>query len=247
MWYIESEADGRRYELDREIIIGREVGDVLVPASDARVSRQHAAVRMSNDSVEVEDLGSLNGTFIDEVRIDGTAAWQASQILRCGRTTFRLCQYAAAVTRERYADSQTSEAPVASQQVVEEPVRSEPIAVAVPKSVERPGSPPVRLADRDKPRYIADSTQSSGSGSAISGIVLGLLLLIAGVYGWQHYQPKIDMINSVLGQFAVGVGGNSAAGEAEKIRLYYTASIVSACLGAVMVLGYSIALAVRRR
>ncbi|MCX6344394.1 MAG: hypothetical protein NT018_04885 [Armatimonadetes bacterium] len=83
--------------------------------------------------------------------------------------------------------------------------------------------------------------------SVIAGLVFGLLLLTADLYGWQHYQPQIDTNNSMLGQLAIGVGGKAAAREAETIRVYYIGSIVSAFLGAIMVLGCSIALAVRKR
>ena len=43
MWYIESEADGRRYELDRELIIGRE--GALV---NSRVNVIHQAAALSS-------------------------------------------------------------------------------------------------------------------------------------------------------------------------------------------------------
>jgi hypothetical protein len=195
----------------------------------------------------VEDFGSLNGTFIDEVRIDNIAIWQVGQILRCGRTTFRLIQESAAVTRERPRDSHALEAPLSSQQVPEKPIAEEQIAVVRRKPVESPEPEPSRLADHNKPSYTAGNVDSSGSGSAVAGIVFGLLLLIAGLYGWQHYQPQIDMINSMLGQFAIGVGGDSVSSQAEMIRMYYIGSIASACLGAVMILGCGIALAVRKR
>ena len=60
---------GRTIELRDEVIIGRDDADVVI--DDAEVSRRHAAVRRLPGALEVEDLGSSNGTFIDGERIEG--------------------------------------------------------------------------------------------------------------------------------------------------------------------------------
>ena len=56
---------GQRIEVDREIVIGREGVDLVL--EDPEISRRHVAVRPRDGGVEVEDLGSRNGT-----RVDGT-------------------------------------------------------------------------------------------------------------------------------------------------------------------------------
>jgi pSer/pThr/pTyr-binding forkhead associated (FHA) protein/plasmid stabilization system protein ParE len=79
---------GRRFEVESgEITIGRERTDILV-ADDGEVSRNHAIVRESNDGVEVEDLGSTNGTFVNELRISEPTRLSSGDIVRVGQTRF---------------------------------------------------------------------------------------------------------------------------------------------------------------
>ena len=242
MWYIENVADHTKYELiDGELVIGREVGDILVPASDTRISRRHAIIRISDRFVEVEDLNSLNGTFIDDIRIESTARWQVGQILRCGRTAFNLSKEMAGVT------SETPYQPVikplsASSQTSEHIIQKEPVEYNNSSQSLTPG--PTQLHDHGS---LNVPSRSGGSCSAIGFMIIGIILLVVGLYGWQHYQPQINTLNSMLGQFAVGLGGDSSTRQAETIRLLYTGSIASGCLGAVTMLIAGIALAVRKR
>src|SRR6185312_13792373 len=58
---------GERIELVGELVVGRENADLTV--HDEEVSRRHLAVRPHEDGVELEDLGSTNGTFVDGARV----------------------------------------------------------------------------------------------------------------------------------------------------------------------------------
>jgi suppressor of ftsI len=73
--------------LDGEIVVGRE-GDLRV--EDTQVSRRHAAVRPVPDGVEVEDLGSSNGTFVDGKRIEGKVTLRENATLRVGKTQLEI-------------------------------------------------------------------------------------------------------------------------------------------------------------
>jgi predicted component of type VI protein secretion system len=77
---------GQAIELEDDVVIGRETGDLVVP--DAEVSRRHAAVRSVPDGVEVEDFDSLNGTFVNGERIEGTVMLTKTGALRIGNTEF---------------------------------------------------------------------------------------------------------------------------------------------------------------
>src|SRR5277367_1113919 len=79
--------DGAR-EIDRETVIGRADADVQIRHAD--VSRRHAILRPVPDGVEVEDLGSSNGTFIDGRRLTGKLTVSRSATLRVGATELRL-------------------------------------------------------------------------------------------------------------------------------------------------------------
>lgn len=67
----ESGADaGRRYELDGdEITIGRYADCEIVLKEAGRVSRYHARITRRNDRFFVNDMGSRNGTFVNDVQI----------------------------------------------------------------------------------------------------------------------------------------------------------------------------------
>ena len=81
---------GRRFEVDSgEVTIGRESTDVLIE-DDSEVSRNHAVVRASDGGVEVEDLGSTNGTFVNERRISEPTSLSTGDILRVGQTRLDL-------------------------------------------------------------------------------------------------------------------------------------------------------------
>ena len=60
---------GRRVDFENELSIGRAHGDLLI--DDADLSRRHLRLRLVDGGVEVEDLGSLNGSYVDGVRVDG--------------------------------------------------------------------------------------------------------------------------------------------------------------------------------
>ena len=72
------------------ITIGREPGcEILVP--DSRASRRHARVSVAADGgLQVEDLGSSNGTFVDEQRITQVTPLPLGARLRVGDTVFRV-------------------------------------------------------------------------------------------------------------------------------------------------------------
>ena len=59
---------GQRLEPEGELVIGREGAAVTI--EDSELSRRHAAVRPVEGGIEIEDLGSLNGTFVNGRRID---------------------------------------------------------------------------------------------------------------------------------------------------------------------------------
>ena len=48
------------------------------------VSRRHARVRVSDDAAEIEDLGSTNGTFVNEIAITGPHRLRDADIIQIG-------------------------------------------------------------------------------------------------------------------------------------------------------------------
>jgi len=60
-------AAGRTVDVDEEVVIGREDSDLDI--DDLELSGRHAVVRRFANRLQVEDLGSTNGTFVDGNRI----------------------------------------------------------------------------------------------------------------------------------------------------------------------------------
>ena len=79
---------GRRVELDLEVAIGRQDGDLVV--EDPEVSRRHAVLRRSGGSVVVEDLDSTNGTFVNGERIRSPITVGPGDQVRVGGTTLEI-------------------------------------------------------------------------------------------------------------------------------------------------------------
>jgi DNA-binding NtrC family response regulator len=72
----------------RTLSIGSEAGNDLV-LTDSAVSRHHCELRVTPRGLQVRDLGSTNGTFIDGIRVE-TAYLPRGKELRVGRTVLGL-------------------------------------------------------------------------------------------------------------------------------------------------------------
>jgi hypothetical protein len=81
---------GTRLALVDEFRIGRSADCALI-LDDDYVSGDHASLaRRANGDWVVTDLGSTNGTFVNEVRVATPTVVTASDSLRIGRTQMRL-------------------------------------------------------------------------------------------------------------------------------------------------------------
>jgi hypothetical protein len=73
---------GERWVLQRDrLLIGRGAEcDIVVP--DRQISRQHARLNRTADGVQVEDLGSKNGTHVNGVRIEAPTTLQDGDVVQ---------------------------------------------------------------------------------------------------------------------------------------------------------------------
>ena len=67
-----------------ETTVGRSP-DCDIFLDDVTVSRKHAVVARRNNRLEIEDLGSLNGTFLNRRRIDSAAPLEDGDELQIGK------------------------------------------------------------------------------------------------------------------------------------------------------------------
>ena len=76
---------GRRVVVEPQLTLGREGADVVV--EDPEVSRRHAQMSWSQGRLELSDLRSSNGTFVNGRRIDAPYQLTNGDVVRIGQTS----------------------------------------------------------------------------------------------------------------------------------------------------------------
>lgn len=86
---VEGPRAGDRLALEGPVVLGREPG-LPHALDDDQVSRHHARVTPSGASARVEDLGSLNGTYLNGSPLETAATVNAGDRIRIGLTVFEV-------------------------------------------------------------------------------------------------------------------------------------------------------------
>lgn len=84
------ERRGLSYELGREITLGRGEDCVVSLQGDSYASSLHARVFARSGEVWIEDLGSTNGTFVNDRRLEGPLRLQRGDRVRVGGTVLEV-------------------------------------------------------------------------------------------------------------------------------------------------------------
>lgn len=80
---------GRKYDLMTEVVtIGRDPDSTIVLESDS-VSRRHVRIEKAKDDWYVIDLGSTNGTYVNDTLIQPRAKLTSGQFIKVGDTIFK--------------------------------------------------------------------------------------------------------------------------------------------------------------
>lgn len=130
---------GRRIEVEGPMTIGREAADITI--EDPEISRRHAEVRPAGGGLEVEDLGSTNGTFVNEDRIGAATALAAGDTLRVGQAELELESAPVA------GGTVIAGAPVGGTAISQAPPPQEPSAPAEPAEAETQAWQPAPAAE----------------------------------------------------------------------------------------------------
>ena len=77
---------GKSFFLQKEeMVLGRDLGaDISI--GESSISRKHTQFRVSSDGIYCKDLGSTNGTFVNDVRVDQDVLLNDGDLIRCGNT-----------------------------------------------------------------------------------------------------------------------------------------------------------------
>jgi predicted component of type VI protein secretion system len=173
--------EGREHSLAPGTTIGREGCDVVL--ADPEVSRRHATIREDNGGPAIEDLGSTNGTYVNDRRITGLQVLKDGDVVRLGNTVWTLQAAPAAagattvgqvqgaapqVTAARAIPSDLGPPPAPATAAQPQPVAAQapapPAPPAPPPPVQRPAEPAApspafvgRRGDVEQPPEVAPS------------------------------------------------------------------------------------------
>jgi predicted component of type VI protein secretion system len=87
---VEGPEAGRQLPLDSVVDIGREPSLPLHLDQDTQVSRRHARIALQGGQVVVEDLGSTNGTYVNDQPISSPRSLNPGDKVRIGLTVLEL-------------------------------------------------------------------------------------------------------------------------------------------------------------
>src|SRR5438552_1602915 len=79
---------GQRVELASQLVVGRAAGDLAI--EDPRISRRHALFKAVEEALEVEDLGSSNGTWVNGERITDATRLRSGDLVELGGTVIEV-------------------------------------------------------------------------------------------------------------------------------------------------------------
>src|SRR5215210_5567142 len=86
---VEGPGAGKQFEITQPVVIGRDNSADLV-IDDTQASRRHARIEPTGHGAVVEDLGSTNGTFINDSELHGRAELGPNDELLIGVTVMQV-------------------------------------------------------------------------------------------------------------------------------------------------------------
>jgi hypothetical protein len=87
---IEGPGAGQELDVQGAAVIGRDPGSAALVVPDPEASRRHASLIPEGQSVNVEDLGSTNGTFVNGEKLVGARVLVPGDRLRIGATVLEV-------------------------------------------------------------------------------------------------------------------------------------------------------------
>ena len=104
---IRGELEGQELSVDRDLLVGRhQAADIVLQS--AEVSRKHAALMPKADGLWVEDLGSSNGTFVNDERITVPTLIKQGDTIQFATVPFSVVGFDQTVSGETAAEAARS-------------------------------------------------------------------------------------------------------------------------------------------
>ncbi len=141
------------------MVIGREDADITI--EDAEISRRHAEVRPSGDEIEIEDLGSVNGTFVNDERVERTRVLSPGDVVRVGQTELEFDRERAGATTISQQPGGTTTASPDTAPAEEDPNLATPRPAGT--SVTSGGAPPAVESSSPAPTDAYTPPQGGGA------------------------------------------------------------------------------------
>jgi pSer/pThr/pTyr-binding forkhead associated (FHA) protein len=195
---------GKVISLNRsELVIGRDA-NADIPLPDAEVSRRHARVYLQGNGYWIEDLGSTNGTFVNDRRLVGPHALADGENLALGNNVTLLFQVVPIDPNATVLSTGSKPLPAGSPPGLAVPPASYPAEIQeeeafIPEIEEFPD----RIEDLSTPKK---SGPSSGQMWMIAGggcLVILLCTLVAGAIAFDqlnmYCKEPFDVIFRALG------------------------------------------------
>lgn len=93
LFILRAKVGGKEFPLHGEMLVGREA-ECSIPLDSGHISRYHAKINVSGNSVYIEDLQSTNGTFVNGIKTKGRIKLSVGDEINFDDIFFRLASSA---------------------------------------------------------------------------------------------------------------------------------------------------------
>ena len=154
---ITGELTGQEISIDRDMLVGRhQAADILLQQSE--ISRKHAAFLLKEQALWLQDLGSSNGTYVNDVQIAAETLLKQGDIVQFASLKFSVFEPAKAL--EDVVES--VEAATLGAAVVETPISQPSEAVAASETAQAEVSADAPVVEPELPKTAAQHMSDQG-------------------------------------------------------------------------------------
>ncbi|HVR29341.1 MAG TPA: FHA domain-containing protein, partial [Thermoanaerobaculia bacterium] len=100
-----AEGDPFDFVLDRDSVTVGRSSTADLALSDPFLSRHHARLMRRDDRLLVEDLGSRNGTFVNDLAVEGPTEVKPGDVIRLSASSISVASDRASITNATTHDS----------------------------------------------------------------------------------------------------------------------------------------------